>query len=201
MPDDNDEDAVTLGRLIEWLREQPNKRLARGFTSAHSDRGNYVNLAFEPGEASTYDMTEVAQRAVDRVFTGDKGGNFRMTLETQVFLGFYGTCGAPITEDTLDEWENEGNEAVSHPTTPQPPEPDSIVPVFMSIIVGSPRGSQYQLEECTSLEGVPLRNIQISWRGDSGSNWDPRLFFTAPSARQMAAALLRMANEIEGRVP
>ena len=101
---------MNLGELISWLEAQDaNMVVEDGFDSSHSDRGSYDELAFSPCKYTKIgDMLACAKKAVGSVETGYKGGEFLMTEATPVLLGFYGTCGEPITSATLKLWELTG---------------------------------------------------------------------------------------------
>ena len=97
---------MILEELVDWLSEQdPNLVVKRGFSSFHSDRGYYENLAFHPeAEAKIEDMLKSAQSAVGAICMGWKGGEYQMDEFTEVFIGEYGTCGEAITSYTFDFW-------------------------------------------------------------------------------------------------
>ena len=98
---------ITLGGLIAWLEKQdPAAIVEGGFSTPHSDRGYYYNLAFKPApEARIGDMLEHAKGAVGATFDGWKGGEYRMGPDTDVFIGDWGSCGEPITSAQLRLWE------------------------------------------------------------------------------------------------
>lgn len=97
---------TTLGILIEWLEAQDQSLIVKdGFSSPHSDRGDYSELAFTPAEeARISEMLKHARSAVDATFTGWKGGEFKMDLETPVYIGDYGDCGDAITPIHFKYW-------------------------------------------------------------------------------------------------
>lgn len=94
---------MTLGELIKTLESAPPEtKVRRGLGSAHSDRGSYENLAFEPFENTTVAaMLIIAKAAVGMVFNGWKGGEYRMSLSTEIFIGKWGDCGSEITPELL----------------------------------------------------------------------------------------------------
>lgn len=96
-----------LGDLIKWLRTQPMDMVVKdGFGTPHSDRGDYANLAFDPENTTTIkDMLLNAESAVGSVYTGWKGGDYKMYLNTPVFIGECGECGIPITDEHIKSWE------------------------------------------------------------------------------------------------
>jgi len=97
---------MTLGALIEWLEGQDQDMIVRdGFSSAHSDRGDYSELAFTPKEETTIkDMLAHARGALGATFQGWKGGDFTMEEYTSVYLGNYGESGEEITSFAFKYW-------------------------------------------------------------------------------------------------
>lgn len=94
---------MTLGELIEFLDEYYSDRpVKHGFRNPHSYRGHYDQIAFEPCLDTTVgDMLEAAQSAIDATFSGWKGGDYTMTLDTTVNIAREGRTGEEITEDML----------------------------------------------------------------------------------------------------
>lgn len=106
---------MKLGELIERLRAHPNPDdvLSEGFHHAHSWRGVYAWLAFEPAsDVTVRSMLTTAEGAHGTWFTGWKGGDFRMALDTPVFLSVEGTCGSEdedeLTATRLEEMLRSG---------------------------------------------------------------------------------------------
>jgi len=97
---------TTLGDLIRWLETQDEDLIVKdGFSSPHSDRGSYEELAFTPeAEARLGDMLASAKSAVGATFIGWKGGEFTMKDYTSVYIGKYGECGDPITPIHFKYW-------------------------------------------------------------------------------------------------
>jgi hypothetical protein len=97
---------TTLGILIGWLEDQdPSILVKDGFGSPHSDRGSYDELAFTPlEEAYLGDMLKHARSAVGKKFVGWKGGEYRMDLDTSVYIGEFGDCGDAITPIHFKYW-------------------------------------------------------------------------------------------------
>jgi len=89
---------MTLGKLIEYLEEvSPNIIAPIGFSSPHSYRGYYDQLAFVPRRNVTVGkMLADAKYAVGKTFTGWKGGEYKMDLFTDVWLAFMGCSGESI---------------------------------------------------------------------------------------------------------
>jgi hypothetical protein len=95
---------MDLGEVIRVLSEYPaDKVVEMGFGEPMSYRGYYDNLAFEPVVRTTVgDMLAHARSAVGQVFTGYKGGRYRMTERTPVWVAPYGeTVGDELGCDEL----------------------------------------------------------------------------------------------------
>lgn len=97
---------MTLGKLIEWLEQQnPDLIVPDGFSSPHSDRGDYSELAFSPEPQSRIgDMLAHAKSALGATFEGWKGGGFTMHEHVSVYIGDYGECGEEITTRCFKYW-------------------------------------------------------------------------------------------------
>ncbi len=97
---------MTLGDLIKWLEVQDQDLIVKdGFSSPHSDRGDYSELAFTPeNESKISDMLANAKSAVGKTFLGWKGGDFEMGEHTPVYIGEYGSCGEEITSVHFKYW-------------------------------------------------------------------------------------------------
>ena len=97
---------MNLGELIDWLEKQDQELIVKdGFSSPHSDRGSYDELAFTPEpEAKISDMLINAKSADGRTFEGWKGGDFTMSRSTPVYIGRYGECGEEITQTHFKYW-------------------------------------------------------------------------------------------------
>lgn len=89
---------MNLGELIAALESaDPEHVVAVGFANPHSYRGWYDELAFEPAENVTVaSMLACAREALGAVYTGYKGGDFRMGEYTTVHLARYGQTGEEI---------------------------------------------------------------------------------------------------------
>lgn len=61
---------------------------------AHSYRGYYEEIAFEPASPGTTvtagELAQVVENAIGTVFTGWKGGDFRMDVDTPVWISSEG---------------------------------------------------------------------------------------------------------------
>lgn len=84
---------MTLGSLIAALEKLPSDSLVRGLGHAHSYRGYYSDLAFEPQAVSVTadDLLGQCRAAMGRVFKGYKGGDYVMGETTPVWIANYGT--------------------------------------------------------------------------------------------------------------
>ena len=96
--------SINLRELIERLEGLPGDLVVDyGFTKPHSWRGSYIDLAFEPAfDVSVYDMLSSAESAVGTTYTGWKGGEFSMGLDTSVHLAQEGSPCDSDGEDMLD---------------------------------------------------------------------------------------------------
>ncbi|WP_460441397.1 hypothetical protein [Amycolatopsis stemonae] len=82
---------LSLGELIARLDREhqanPTKHVRVGFTSPHSYRGYYEQLAFARAEnVAVGDMLAAAQTALGRTFQGWKGGDYTMCDYTETWL-------------------------------------------------------------------------------------------------------------------
>lgn len=95
---------MNLSQLIERLKAADQSRIVlMGFSSPHSYRGYYEELAFEPtANTSIADMLKCAEESLGRVFQGYKGGDYRMHAYTEVWLANYGDTGEGIGPVLLD---------------------------------------------------------------------------------------------------
>jgi len=89
---------MTLGELIQFLEARdPERAVPLGFAKPHSYRGYYDDLAFEPAKNVTVrSMLACARDALDRTFTGYKGGEYKMGEYTDVWLAEYSHTGEGI---------------------------------------------------------------------------------------------------------
>ncbi len=89
---------MILKNLITFLEQRdPNLIVPIGFAKPQSYRGFYDDLAFEPAQNVTVaSMLAYAKEAVGRVYIGWKGGEFRMSEYTEVWLAEYGDTGEGI---------------------------------------------------------------------------------------------------------
>lgn len=101
--------------VIEILeREDQNLVLPHGFTNAHSYRGDYSQLAFEPAENVTVgSMLAEARGALGQTFGGYKGGSFVMDKWTECWLSHYGeTSLDALGPALLSAWIREAKAAL-----------------------------------------------------------------------------------------
>lgn len=87
-----------LNELIETLEKYPREQVvAKGFNSAHSYRGDYAQLAFEPADNVTVgEMLDCARKAFGKTYRGYKGGEYKMGEYTECYIANYGECGEEI---------------------------------------------------------------------------------------------------------
>ena len=98
---------MTLGELIERLEALPEDMLlAEGFGIPDSYRGTYSELAFAPcANVRVYEMLKHAKSAVGATFTGYKGGEYLMTLDTPCHIAEYGCYGGDEDALTIHRWK------------------------------------------------------------------------------------------------
>jgi hypothetical protein len=89
---------LDLEDLIGILEaHDPDKTVKVGFTSPHSYRGYYEDLAFELAENVTVGaMLADARTALGKTFQGYKGGDYEMGNWTSVWLAEYGCTGESL---------------------------------------------------------------------------------------------------------
>lgn len=93
---------LTLAGLIDRLQREADERgtdvsVPLGFGNAHSYRGYYADLAFEPKRYVTVgSMLREARAALGQTFQGYKGGDFKMGACTDCWLAKYGETGETI---------------------------------------------------------------------------------------------------------
>lgn len=113
---------MQLTLLIEALEKLPPDAVVKnGFTSPHSYRGYYEHLAFSPASSARIgDMLAHAKSALNRVFSGYKGGEFMMCGWTECWIAPWGdTVDYPIHPLEIAAWEKEANSvSASHGTKP-----------------------------------------------------------------------------------
>lgn len=92
---------LTLGDLVKRLEQEmkrdPGRTLVLGFARPHSYRGDYSELAFEPAtNVAVRQMLADARSALEEIFEGYKGGEYRMGEYTAVWLARYGETGEQL---------------------------------------------------------------------------------------------------------
>lgn len=87
-----------LKELIEELEKHgPSKVVKLGFSTPHSWRGDYSQLAFVPTKNVTVgEMIRCAKEALGSTYTGWKGGEFTMDEYSSVYLAEHGECGEEL---------------------------------------------------------------------------------------------------------
>lgn len=92
---------MKLGEVIKYIEGCDQ----RGYTSItlynpHSWRGDYSQLEFDYKlrSSTVKDTLEVLRSAINTEYCGWKGGVFRMTEESDVYLGSPGEGGEPLTK-------------------------------------------------------------------------------------------------------
>ena len=92
------ETQMTLGGLIERLKELPPTTEIQGLADLNSYRGYYEDLAFEPINNSEQAgaILERCQKAMGQVFEGYKGGDFVMGAKTPLWVAYCGRCGLKL---------------------------------------------------------------------------------------------------------
>lgn len=89
---------IKAGELIEQLSKfDRNIPIVPGVGDAASWRGSYSELSLEPGDKQTVgEVLDTLIDAMGSVFTGYKGGEYRMDHDSEVYYADYGTTGQAI---------------------------------------------------------------------------------------------------------
>lgn len=92
------ETQMTLGDVIERLKELNPDQVITGMGELESYRGYYSDLAFEPinVEESASSILKRCEEAMGQVFTGYKGGEFVMGAKTPMWIAFHGSLGSKL---------------------------------------------------------------------------------------------------------
>ena len=116
---DRAESQMTLGQLIEALKDLPPDRLVVGFGRPDSYRGYYCDLSFEPAEAQqgSAELLAICEGCMGRVFQGYKGGDYVMGELTPLWFAEYGETGDRLMGLNID------NELVSPILAPEDDSP------------------------------------------------------------------------------
>jgi len=96
---------MNLSEYIELLQKQdPAKEVKNGLGNPHSWRGSYDELAFEPVGKTTFGlMLDAAKSALNETYCGYKGGEFKMTGDTEVNIEFSGSWSDGVTLESMVE--------------------------------------------------------------------------------------------------
>lgn len=96
------EGQMSLGDLIERLRQLNSDTIIKCDKRLDSYRGYYEDLAIEPNETgvNVVEFITTCEKANGGTFHGYKGGDFVMNLETPVFVAYYGSAGSPLKNIT-----------------------------------------------------------------------------------------------------
>jgi len=100
---------IHLKELIKELENMNQEGVVPfGFGEPDSYRGYYSELAFEPLEnAKICDMLEHAKSALDKKFTGYKGGEHTMHEYTDCYIAEYGcSAGDKIGMTLINMWKH-----------------------------------------------------------------------------------------------
>ena len=92
---------MTLGKLIQELEKLPKDKLIEKIGKPHSYRGYYSDLAFERQEGTIAIgelLNELKNNCLNAEFQGYKGGEYKMTSDTVVWIATYGCCGEKIID-------------------------------------------------------------------------------------------------------
>lgn len=92
------ETQMTLGKMISTLEAMPSGSEVSNLRYAHSYRGYYQDLAFEPndGMRPAAELLAECKEAMGQVFEGYKGGDYVMGALTPVWIANYGCCGQKL---------------------------------------------------------------------------------------------------------
>ncbi len=103
---------MTLGQLIEQLEKRnPKTRVKHGFGAGHTDRGQYVDAAFDPvAETTIGEMLRHARALLGTTQAGYKGGEYVMGEWVTVKIGRWGRCGEEITAHHFLYWDSDGGQ-------------------------------------------------------------------------------------------
>ncbi len=95
---------MTVGDLFLSLGLLPNSAiLSQGLKNPHSYRGDYEQLAFEPcGEMTVADVIEVIEEGLLDTHAGYKGGAYKMSEDSDVFVAFEGCTGSSMHQIIIE---------------------------------------------------------------------------------------------------
>lgn len=97
---------MKLKTIISLLEKFPESQyVEQGFGNPHSWRGSYDELSFEPVDNTTVgEMLQAAKSAVGETYQGWKGGDYTMTLDTEVNIDYIGSWSDGKHEHLLYDW-------------------------------------------------------------------------------------------------
>ena len=106
---------MTLGEIIKRLapvaESHPDAVIRHAFDpdTAHSWRGDYFKLSFDPAEnVRLADMVAALFDAIGETYDGYKGGEYTMHETTAVYMDEWGTCsGNAIGSHLVEYWIEE----------------------------------------------------------------------------------------------
>ena len=90
---------MQLIELIDTLKLLPSDlNMKRPYGSPHSYRGYYQELALEPSEGcqTVGDLIDLLIGCLGKTYEGYKGGDFSMNDYSDVYIAYYGSCGAGV---------------------------------------------------------------------------------------------------------
>lgn len=92
-----------IAELKDMIAADGDKVWRIGLGEAHSWRGDYSQLAFEPVfDTTTQRMLDEAIECIGKEFTGYKGGDYVMRAETPCWIDNYGCWSrVPLTSKAL----------------------------------------------------------------------------------------------------
>ena len=95
---------MTLGGLIDRLKEFEPEAMIDGIAFPHSYRGYYSDLAFDKIDyrRTAVALLEDCKSTLGMTLQGYKGGDYDMGQSTPVWIANYGSCGTRIMEITDD---------------------------------------------------------------------------------------------------
>jgi len=92
---------MTLYKFISLLETFPKDKQIENIGEPHSYRGYYSDLAFEKleGTISVEDLLKILKNdCLSKTYTGYKGGDFFMDVNTPLWIAKYGCCGVKIID-------------------------------------------------------------------------------------------------------
>ena len=91
---------LSLGDMIDLLKQLPSDALVQNLQNPHSYRGYYEELAFVPESdyCTAGELLELAKSCVGKTYYGWKGGEFKMSLLTPVWVAQVGNTGEMLKD-------------------------------------------------------------------------------------------------------